>query len=165
MKCFFATLLITYNFSLCYSQALTTSSAQWISSGVCVERSIDNFIAITNLKKSDFEAQMKSLGASISYNEDFCVIAAEQLASGISLGHEAFIFMKCDNAVKVIWYGRESESGFKIIMELLEPYYLGAKEGVRGYGIVRGNEHYLFTIERKRDGTAMFETMYVARMK
>jgi hypothetical protein len=165
MKYIIAILLVIFNCIQCYSQSLTTIRAPWIFSGVCIERSIDNFIAITNLKNGDFEEQMKLLGADISYNEDFCVIASEQLAAETLIGSEVFIFMKCDGGLKVIWYGSENQSGFKKFVELLEQNYLGEKNGSRGYAISRGEASYLFTIDRKRENELMFETMLVTRLE
>ncbi len=169
MKKIILTLSILCNCCHIYSQTLAKVNSSYIHSGVCIERSIDNFITISKMSRIDFESQMKSTGANITYSENFCVVAAEQISGeGLKtngLDGESFIFQKCDDGVQIIWYGSENASGFKNIMDKLQPYYLKTVNNVRGYGVSKEGEEFLFTLERSRKGDAMFETMKIVRVK
>jgi|GEM_PF-4647832 len=147
---------ITYS---SYSQTLTTTRSSVIYSGICVERIPENFIKMFKMSKKDFETQMKATGANITYTENFGVQANEQLASGASLGSECFIFVKWDNKLKIMWYGKEDESGLKDILEKLKPYYLGVQNNITGYRYTTGSEKYIFSAKRIKNGEMWFETL------
>jgi hypothetical protein len=148
-----------------YSQTLTTTSSTVTYSGKCVERTQENFITMFKMSKKNFETQMKAIGAYITYTENFGVQASEQLAEGASLGSECFIFVKWDNELKVIWYGKENESGFKNLMEKLKPFYLGIKNNRSGYGVTIGNEKYVFAFSREAKQGTYYETLEIGKVE
>jgi hypothetical protein len=152
---------ITHN---SYSQKLTTTKASWIEKGVCIERSIGNFIKIHTMSMGDFESQMKALGAYIKIKENFCIQAAEQLSSSGRISDECFLFLKCEDGVQIIWYGPEIASGFKKFMVQLQPYYIGTQDNIKGYGVAIGENKYLLSLERKRlNANSMIETLQITK--
>jgi hypothetical protein len=121
---------------------------------------------------AEFESELKSTDASISYGESFCIVAAEQIKfkEGCSFDNpEALIFSKCQGQefpVKILWTGSEYASGFKELMNELEPVYQKTLGNTKGYVFSHEGYNYVFTFERTNSETGrMLEILRIGRYK
>lgn len=160
-------LLTVFNLCPTFSQnKLTTKSASWSNSKKCVSRNVENFIQMLEMSSTEFESEMKKVGARVTLGQNFCITASEQFGMGASINDPALIFNKCDDYLTAKWYGdsKSSSSAFMSFMTEIKDYYIETKDGKRIYGLKYLNRDYKFTFERVLKGNSMFEIMALVRI-
>lgn len=157
---------IVNSFPVLSQNTLRTIDAPWSGSKICVARTVENFITILEMSSSNFESEMKKVGAAVKTGQDYCIEASEQFGNGATLDSPALIFNKCDDYLSVDWYGSPSApSVFKDFMNDIKDHYMQTKEGMRYYGLKYNGTDYTFRFRRVQEKNTMLEFMTVWKVK
>lgn len=129
------------------AQDITIIQNYKVVSGKSISRDIPDLVALLKVDANHFENKMKSIGCQMSYNDDFCPVAVEQVKAEY-YAEDTYIITKCPKFVSLLWYGPMENSGIKKIRDKLMPHFVGQKSDGDGFLFSIDNIEYLITVKR-----------------